>query len=92
MGDSKRKNADSLDSAFSLTGRGRRIRTLNKGFGDPRVTITPCPYEHALLYRDTGKKSSRIFASSAIARRARKPSYWVELIIGINWREWPENA
>lgn len=73
-------------------GRGRRTRTLNKGFGDPRVTITPCPYEHALLYRDTGKKSSRIFASSAIARRARKPSYWVELIIGINWREWPENA
>ena len=25
-------------------GRGRRIRTLNKGFGDPRVTITPFPY------------------------------------------------
>ena len=25
-------------------GRGRRTRTLNKGFGVQRVTITPCPY------------------------------------------------
>ena len=55
MFNSKRKNAESLDSAFSLTGRGTRTRTQNKGFGDPRVTITPCPYvrvahERILLY------------------------------------------
>ncbi len=31
-------------------GRGRRIRTLNKGFGDPRVTITPCPYTQQIDY------------------------------------------
>ena len=38
------------NAAYLLTGctllfsRGRRIRTLNKGFGDPRVTITPFPF------------------------------------------------
>ena len=59
MGDSKRKNAESLDSAFSLTGRGSKIRTHNKGFGDPRVTITPCPYDLATesLYTISGKMS-----------------------------------
>lgn len=30
-----------IDCFFN--GRGRRTRTLNKGFGDPRVTITPYP-------------------------------------------------
>ena len=33
-------------------GRGRRTRTLNKGFGDPRVTITPCPYGFAIISKD----------------------------------------
>ena len=27
-----------------LLSRGTRTRTQNKGFGDPRVTITPYPY------------------------------------------------
>ena len=27
-----------------LYGRGTRTRTLNNGFGDRDVTITPCPY------------------------------------------------
>ena len=35
----KRKRLKTL--SFS---RGRRTRTLNKGFGDPRVTITPLPF------------------------------------------------
>ncbi len=34
----------------TFSGRGRRTRTLNKGFGDPRVTITPCPYVLANEY------------------------------------------
>ena len=33
-------NSNKIDT---ISGRGRRTRTLNKGFGDPRVTITPCP-------------------------------------------------
>ena len=36
-------------------GRGRRTRTLNKGFGDPRVTITPCPYVLSNRIHYTGK-------------------------------------
>ena len=40
----KNKDPDIVSISESLGGRGRRTRTLNKGFGDPRVTITPCPY------------------------------------------------
>ena len=34
----------------SARGRGSKIRTHNKGFGDPRVTITPCPYVLSNVY------------------------------------------
>ena len=40
----KQDRAFAFAKALSCSlSRGRRIRTLNKGFGDPRVTITPCP-------------------------------------------------
>ena len=70
-------------------GRGRRTRTLNKGFGDPRVTITPCPYASArtvsrqqgILYRDLRRLSRKICAparkrasEAEKARRALFPS------------------
>ena len=41
-------------SGARCSSRGRRIRTLNKGFGDPRVTITPFPYN--LCNRDEYKR------------------------------------
>ncbi len=43
-GVSTSKKALTLKARSALPRRGRRTRTLNKGFGDPRVTITPCPY------------------------------------------------
>ena len=39
----KKRIKKSVAFATDLFGRGRRTRTLNKGFGDPRVTITPYP-------------------------------------------------
>ena len=39
----KKRIKKSAAFATDLLGRGRRTRTLNKGFGDPRVTITPYP-------------------------------------------------
>ena len=52
MGDSKEKEPVSFETgSFS---RGTRTRTQNKGFGDPRVTITPYPYvARRLLYSIT---------------------------------------
>ena len=40
----RNKSATRLRQIALLTGRGGRTRSLNKGFGVPRVTITPCPY------------------------------------------------
>ena len=50
-----RKHKKNLHLTMEVFCRGRRIRTLNKGFGDPRVTITPCPYAFRAreLYRKT---------------------------------------
>ena len=46
-----KKDSSSDNSDLESLGRGRRIRTLNKGFGDPRVTITPFPCATGVLYR-----------------------------------------
>ena len=48
-----KKTAGSLRNR--LYGRGSKIRTHNKGFGDPRVTITPCPYVLSNRVYYTGK-------------------------------------
>ena len=43
-----KEKADNIMS--SAYGRGTRTRTQNKGFGDPRVTITPYPYVATRLF------------------------------------------
>ena len=51
----------------AFVGRGRRIRTLNKGFGDPRVTITPCPWvRNGLDYTGVRRKCQAFFIRSYI--------------------------
>ena len=63
----------------SSIGRGTRTRTQNKGFGDPRVTITPYPYvhidcEHHILYRHMNDLSIPFLRKFVIVRRmARFP-------------------
>ena len=50
-GKNDNKKAAHLNESKQATyGRGRRTRTLNKGFGDPRVTVTPCPSALFPLY------------------------------------------
>ena len=53
-----RNSKPDIGSDLESLGRGRRIRTLNKGFGDPRVTITPFPYATGILYRMRGALST----------------------------------
>ena len=61
-------------------GRGRRIRTLNKGFGDPRVTITPCPYDRWSTFaiianrtRFVKRKFAEVFSFHPLLRRFSSP-------------------
>ena len=65
MAKNHNNSASSLAKDALLFGRGRRTRTLNKGFGDPRVTITPCPYaEQDILYRLKGDLSRKKFGEA----------------------------
>ena len=58
-----RKRTQPLVETVSFISRGSKIRTHNKGFGDPRVTITPCPYVLRTneLYRKTAMMSIVLF-------------------------------
>ncbi len=56
-----RKSPETLTLQGFPCGRGRRIRTLNKGFGDPRVTITPFPYTTDVIIAQIGKNVNPLF-------------------------------
>ena len=48
-----KKKRLSLDNrVFNYNGRGNRIRTRTKGFGDPCATIDTMPLEQALVYHN----------------------------------------
>ena len=49
----KMKKKEPISFETGSSGRGTRTRTQNKGFGDPRVTITPYPYVVGRLVYNT---------------------------------------
>ena len=56
-----------LDFQDFLPGRGSKTRTHNKGFGDPRVTITPCPCAAKDIIRRIQLLVNRFFEACGMA-------------------------